>query len=380
LSLLRARAQIACGDPETALRCAEEGIANCDESDVDCAALHNAAGQAAELLDQRKKASRSFSAACELTASSDGPWDAAEARAGKARQLGAADDFVAAAAAFGEEARVLEHAGLSNGTARALARRAVCMAQAGATDQAIKELQRAAERLSGGEEPVSSVLESRMLMGRVFRFAGKREQAKKALAMAAETAALHAAADIEGQARLGLARLFLEGMPAQGAGRGEALRDSREAAEAVLKIARTLADHPLEALAEGILGELSYRAEDWDGALSSLSRQEQLWKSGGRVGEQVDVALRRARVAARCERWEDSLSAADSALALASRRRLHELAAQAQLLRGETLQSLDKSADALAAFSEAERLYSSLGSAFTSQAAAASERARQAVG
>ena len=380
LFLLQARAQIACGDPEKGLRCAKEGIASCDESHVDCAALHNAAGQAAELLDQRKKAIRSFAAACELTTSGDAHWDAAEARAGKARQLSAADDFVAAAAAFGEEARVLEHAGLSNGTARALARRAVCMAQAGATDQAIKELQRAAERLSEGEEPVSSVLESRMLMGRVFRFAGKREQAKKALAMAAEAAALHAAADIEGQARLGLARLFLEGMPAQGAGRGEALRDSRQAAEAVLTIARTLADHPLEASAEGILGELSYRAEDWDGALSSLSRQEQLWKSSGRVGEQVDVALRRARVAARCERWEDSLSAADSALALASRRRLHELAAQAQLLRGETLQSLDKSADALAAFSEAERLYSSLGSAFANQAAAASERARQAVG
>jgi tetratricopeptide (TPR) repeat protein len=169
-------------------------------------------------------------------------------------------------------------------------------------------------------------------------------------------------------------------MPAQGAGRGEALRDSRQAAEAVLTIARTLADHPLEASAEGILGELSYRAEDWDGALSSLSRQEQLWKDSGRIGEQVDVALRRARVAARCERWEDSLSAADSALALASRRRLHELAAQAQLLRGETLQSLAKGADALAAFSEAERLYSSLGPAFANQAAAASERARQAVG
>jgi len=254
------------------------------------------------------------------------------------------------------------------------------MAQAGATDQAIKELQRAAERLSEGLEPDSEVLEARMLMGRVFRFGGKREQAKQALAMAGETAQLHAAADIEGQAQLGLARLHLEGMPAQGAGRGEAMRDAREAAESVVSIARGIGDCALEAAAEGILGELSYRAEDWDGALSSLTRQEDLWKTVGRVSEQVDVALRRSRVAARCDRWPDALAAADSALTLATRRRLHELAAQAQLLRGDNLLAQDRGSDALAAFSEAERLYSSLGTPFKSQAAAASERARQAVG
>jgi len=380
LFLLRARARISCADPEAALRCADEGIAHCKPGEKIAAALHNAAGAAAELNDQYKKARLNFDTACELIDGENDTWDAAAAHAGTARQLSASDDFVAAAAAYGEEARVLEKAGLPNATARALARRAVCMAQAGATEQAIKELHRAAERLSGGKNPSSSVLESQMLMGRVFRFAGKRDQAKKALSMAADAASLHAATDIEGQARLGLARLFLEGMPAQGAGRGEALRDGREAAEAVLTIARALGDQPLEAEAEGILGELSYRAEDWDGALSSLARQEQLWKDSGRISEQVDVALRRARVASRCERWDDSLGAADSALALASRRRLHELAAQAQLLRGETLQSLDKRADALAAFSEAERLYSSLGSAFTNQSAAAAERARQAVG
>jgi len=380
LSLLRAKARIYCADPEAALRCADEGITRCTTGDPTAAALHNVAGQAAELSDQHKKARLSFEASCELSDAQDDTWAAADARAGKARQLSAADDFVAAAAAYGEEARVLEKAGLPHATARALARRAVCMAQAGATEQAIKELQRAAERLAGSKEPSTALLESQMLMGRVFRFAGKRDQAKKALLMAAEAASLHAASDIEGQARLGLARLFLEGMPAQGAGRGEALRDGREAAEAVLIIARALGDQPLEAEAEGILGELSYRAGDWDGALSSLARQEQLWRDSGRISEQVDVALRRAQVASRCERWDDSLSAADSALALASRRRLHELAAQAQLLRGETLQNLDKGSDALAAFSEAERLYSSLGAAFTSQAAAAAERARQAVG
>ncbi len=380
LALLRSRARRAAGDPEGALRSAERGLDRCAEGNPQAAALWNEVGRAAELLDQGTKAAASFASAVEAISGESNPLDAAHAHAGRARQLADADDFVAAAAAYGDEARTLEQNGLHHAAARSLANRALCMAQAGATDQAIKELQRAAERLSDGQSPDAEVLEARMLMGRVFRFAGKREQAKKALAMSADTAHQHAAADIEGQARLGLARLFLEGMPAQGPGRGEALRDGRAAAEATVAVARGLGDHALEAAAEGILGELSYRSEDWEGALQSLARQEVLWQCIGRIGDQVDVALRRSRVATRCDRWQDGLEAANSALNLASRRRLHELAAQAQLLRGESLQELDKGSEALAAFSEAERLYSSLGPSFRNQAEAASERARQAVG
>jgi tetratricopeptide (TPR) repeat protein len=380
LSLLQSRARSAAGDPAGALRCAQEGIRLSGDGDPLAAALWSEAGGAEELLDQHGRAAESFAAAINLCDGDTPPRDAARARAGKARQLRVADDFVAAAAAHGEEARILEAAGLRSAAGHALARRAEAMAQAGATDQAIKELGRAAERLSGDQPPAAEVLEARMLMGRVFRFAGKGDQARQALALSADAAKLHAAADIEGQARLGLARLFLEGMPAQGAGRGEALRDGRAAAEAAIGIARGLGDCALEAAAEGILGELSYRCEDWDGALQSLTRQEELWQVAGRVGEQADVALRRSRVASRCDRLQDALEAADSALGLASRRRLHEVAAQAQLLRGENLQAQGKGSDALAAFSEAERLYSSLGPTFKNQASAASERARLSVG
>jgi len=380
LALLQSRARSAAGDPAGALRCAQDGLRVAGEGNPHSAALWSEAGAAEERLDQTGKAAESFANAIKLCDGDTDPRDAARAKAGKARQLRAAEDFVAAAAAHGEEAQVLEQAGLRDAAGRALARRAEAMAQAGATDQAIKELGRAAERLSANQPPAAEVLEARMLMGRVFRFAGKRDQARKALALSAEAAQLHASADIEGQARLGLARLYLEGMPAQGAGRGEALRDGRAAAEATVSIARGLGDCALEAAAEGILGELSYRSEDWDGALQSLARQEELWEVAGRVGEQADVALRRSRVASRCDRPQDALEAADSALSLASRRRLHELAAQAQLLRGENLQAQGKGSDALAAFSEAERLYSSLGPSFKNQAAAASERARLAVG
>ncbi len=379
LVALRCQALLACGEAEAALRCAGPWLKQ-PETGLSSAELLIAAGQAASLLERRGEAGAHFEAACTLAHSSDKPFEHARALTGRATLLCDSGDFVEAAAAFGEEARILEQQEHAGPTARALAQRALCMAQAGATDQAIKELKRAAERLKKVSPAEPSALETRMLMGRVFRFAGKREQAIKALSIAADSANQHAAAHIEGQARLGLARLHLEGMPAQGAGRGEALREARAAAELALPIARGLGDLPLEADCEAILGELSYRAEDWDGALASLSRQERLWTACGRSRGQIDVALRRSRVATRCERWDESLKAANAALSQATRRKLHELAAQAQLLRGETLAKLDRSADALAAFSEAQRLYGSLGAAFAGQAAAAAERARQSVG
>ncbi len=253
------------------------------------------------------------------------------------------------------------------------------MGKAGAAERAMKELGLARERAADPEDPHPAVLDVRILMGVVFRDSGSRESARKALALAAKKAAEHADPLREADARLMLSRFFLEAIPVKGKERGEALRDGREAAEAVVRLARGMGRSDLEAEGEALLGELSWRAEDWTSALESLGRQQALWKAAGRAAREADVAIRRSRLAGRQERWQEAFEAANQALLLATRRRLPEQTAQAQLARSEALEKLDRAEEALAAVAEAQRILSGLGEAFAGQAAAAEQRARQLV-
>ncbi len=74
-----------------------------------------------------------------------------------------------------------------------------------------------------------------------------------------------------------------------------------------------------------------------------------------------------------------SFKAANEALLLASKRRLPEQSAQAQLARADALEMMERGPEALAALSEAQRIFSGLGKAFAGQAAAAQERASNLV-
>ena len=176
-----------------------------------------------------------------------------------------------------------------------------------------------------------------------------------------------------------LGRFFLEGLPVQGPERGEALREARAATEAALSMARGCGRADLEAAAEGLLGELSWRGEDWAGALASLGRQQVLWAGVGRADREVDVAIRRSQLAGRRGAWDDAFKAANDALMLATRRRLAERSGHAQMARGEALAALDRKDEALASFTEAHRVFSSLGAQTEAHAAAAERRARALV-
>lgn len=288
-------------------------------------------------------------------------------------------DHVGAAKIHGDAAKAYDAAGDDLGAARAFARRAVSMAKAGAPDRAVRELRLAMERASDLDDPRPAALDVRILMGVVFREAGSRDKARLALGLAAEKAQRHAAPDREAEACLLAARFHLEGMPARGAERGEALRDGREAAEAAIALARGAGLGALEADAESVLGELAWRSEDWDGASASLDRQALLWERARRPAKEVDVAIRRGRLAGRQGDWETAFRAGVAALTLASKRRLREQGAQAQLLRGEALENLGRGSEALEAFAEAQRVYVALGEGFEAQARAAEQRARQAI-
>ncbi len=288
-------------------------------------------------------------------------------------------DWVAAAKTHGDAAKAFDAAGDDIQAARAFARRAVAMAKAGAPDRAVRELRLAMERAPDLDDPRPAALDVRILVGVVFREAGSRDKARQALGMAAEKARLHAAPDREAEARLLAARFHLEAMPVRGAERGEAMRDGREAAEAAILLARGAGLGAVEAEAEAVLGELAWRSEDWDGAAASLDRQAVLWERARRPAKEVDVAIRRGRLAGRREDWETAFKAGVAALTLASKRRLKEQAAQAQLLRGEALENMDRASEALEAFAEAQRVYVSLGEGFEAQARAAEQRARQAI-
>lgn len=303
----------------------------------------------------------------------------AAARILEARLLEEAGEAVPAATALADAARASEHSGDPLEAARAFALRALAMSKAGAAERSLKELKLAMQRAQNPDDPHDAALEVRTTIGLVFRESGHRDKARQALAMAADKAHAAAASDREAEARLMLGRFHLEGMPVTGAGRGEALREARKATETALLLSRGCGRADLEAEAESLLGELSWRSEDWDGALSSLARQQALWSAIGRADREVDVAIRRSQLAGRREAWDDAFKAANDALMLATRRRLADQSGHAQMARGEALAALDRRDEALASFTEAHRIFSSLGDAHAGHAAAAERRARAVV-
>lgn len=375
---LRARAARQSGDAEEARRLALEGLQTGPGADVS-SLLHLEAALAA-LATGRVAASRRHAADAAAAADTiDQPPLTAACKLLLGQMQEEDGDYGTAAKTLGAAAQAAERAGLGPEAARALAWRAVCMGKAGAGPRAMKELQLARERAADPDDPHPAALDVRVLMGLVFRDSGSRENARKALAMAATKAAEHADPVREADARLLLAKFFLEAIPIRGPERGEALRAGREAADAVIQIARGMGRADLEAEGEALLGELSYRAEDWASALGSLTRQGVLWALVGRANQQVDVAIRRSRLTGRKGDHEGAFKAANEALMLATKRRLPEQSAQAQLARADALQMLDRSSDALAALSEAQRIFTGLGDGFAAQAAAAEERARNLV-
>lgn len=378
LPILRARAARLAGAADVARRIAGEALRGSPGQDV-MAELQLEAGLAAIEVD-RIPAAKGLLEQAAIAASASGELEVlAAARLAQGRLLEEAGDFGPAARLLGEAAQACERLGAPREAARAFAARAVCMGKAGAAERAMKELGLARERAADPEDPHPAVLDVRILMGVVFRDSGSRESARKALALAAKKAAEHADPLREAAARLMLSRFFLEAVPVKGKERGEALRDGRAAAEAVVLLARGMGRADLEAEGEALLGELSWRAEDWSSALDSLGRQQALWKVAGRAAREADVAIRRSRLAGRQDRWKEAFDAANQALLLATRRRLPEQSAQAQLARSEALERLDRGEEALAAVAEAQRILSGLGEAFAGQAAAAEERARRLV-
>ncbi len=363
---LRARALHVAGDPEGA-RAAADG------SDDSVLLLHLA--KASLDLGRARTARKALDAAGE--AGPDPVAGAARLATGRLKEE--AGDAVGAAASFGEAAQAFERAGMPLEAARAFALRALAMSKAGAAERALKELKLAMARASDPDDPHDAALEVRGTIGLVFREAGHRDKARQALGMAADKAHAAAAPDREAEARLMLGRFFLEGLPVQGPERGTALREARGAGEAALALGRGCGRTDLEAAAEALLGELSWRSEDWDGALASLGRQQALWSAAGRADREVDVAIRRSQLAGRRKAWDEAFQAANDALMLATRRRLAEQGGHAQMARGEALAALDRKDEALASFTEAARIFGSLGAACEPHAAAAERRARALV-
>ena len=375
---LRARATRQRGDAEGARDIAVRALRAVHPADVR-AVLELEAGLACAGAGRTASVGRHLEAALTAADEADEPLVGAAARLALGQHLEQQAEYAPAAKILGAAAQATERLGLGPETARALARRAVCMGKAGAGPRAMKELGLARERASDPDDPSPASHDMRILMGMVFRDSGSRDAARKALALAAAKAAEHCDPLREAEARLLLARFFLEGVPIQGKERGEALRDGREAADAVVQLARGMGRADLEAEGETLLGELAWRSENFDGALESLERQAALWAAAGRATREVDVAIRRSRRAARTDDWEGAFSAANQALTLATKRRLPEQSAQAQLARAEALEKLDRGSDALAALSEAQRIYGGLGEAFEPQAAAAAKKAQQLV-
>jgi tetratricopeptide (TPR) repeat protein len=385
LALARARAARLCGNPEEARSLADAGASRAESEPSEAAALRLEAALALLDLGRSPAALKQLDACDEAAASAASsasvettgiPAAAAFVRASLLESQG---DAVGAATALASAARACEQAGDAHGAARAFARRAVCMGKAGAGDRAMKELKLAMERVPDADDPHPAALDVRVSIGLVMRDAGSRDKAKQALAMAADTASRHASPVREAEARVVLARFLLEGLPLRGPERGEALRDGREAAESALRVARGLGRADLEAEAETILGELSWRSEDWAGARVSLERQQLLWSAAARADKEVDAILRRSRLDSRRGDHESAFSAANQALQLALRKRFHEQSAHAQVARGEALESLKRGEDALSAYAEAQRLFSALGEAGRAAAGAAEERARKLV-
>jgi tetratricopeptide (TPR) repeat protein len=375
--LLRAQAARLRDDPVSAQRHAEAAVAAASGDDVLPALLEVALATWA--LGRGAQAQECFEALAVEAEAREADDFLGLARFSLGRVLEEEGDFVAAAKIHGDAAKAFDRASDDLQAARAFARRAVAMAKAGAPDRAVRELRLAMERASDLDDPRPAALDVRILVGVVFREAGSRDKARQALGLAADKANRHADPEREAEARLLSAQFHLEAIPVRGSERGEALQDGREAAESAIRIARGAGLVALEAAAEGVLGELSWRAEDWAGAGVSLDRQAALWGRARRPAKEVGVAIRRGRLAGRQGDWETAFRAAVAALTLASKRRLKEQAAQAQLLRGEALENLERGGEALDAFAEAQRIYSALGSSFEAQARAAEQRARQSI-
>ena len=368
LALLAARARLEVGDPATAQRLVRDAIL-ADRASVGTRdALHLLGGRLAALAGDDAAATKHLEAS-ELP-------EAALLLGQLHEQAGRYHEGAAAAA---EAARAFEGNGDPLGAARAFAQRARCIAGAGKAPRALQELKHAMKRTPDPDDPRAGALDVRIAMGFIFREAGDREKARQALGLAARRAHLHALADREAGARLSLARYFLEALPVRGAERGEALSAGREAAEGAIQLARGIGRADLEAQAESLLGELAWRSEDWTGAADALEREQELWTQAGNLVEVVDVALRRGQLASRREDWQGAFEAANAAQTQAQRRRLTSKLAQAQMLRAEALEHLDRRSEALSALQEAQRIYGSLGEAFAAQAGAAERRAQQLI-
>lgn len=286
-------------------------------------------------------------------------------------------DAVAAAATLAEAARLFEHEGLTLKSARVFAQRALAMAAAGAGDRALKELRLAMDRALGEDAGDVEVIDVRILAGHVFRDAGHRDKARQALQLAVDKAALHARPDRQAEALVGLARFWVEALPPAGSARGEAMAAARDAADSAVGLARGLGRLDLQAEAESVLAELAARVDDHAGAIEQLLRIEGLYERATCLGRALDAALRRGRLLLRDGRADDGLRTAAAILQTATRRRLVDRVGQAQMLRGEALDTLGRKDEALAAFSEAHRVWKGLG--IQAQADAAEQRARQLV-
>jgi len=378
LAVLRTRALRAIGRPEEARRLGRDALDE-DSLDPSLPMLQLELGLAAVAVGRRKAAIKLLDAAARTAEDASLLEEASAAAFAHGLLEEDGGDPVAAAKVLARAARTAEQAGDTLSAARAFAWRAVAMGKAGAKERAMKELKLALERASDPNDPRPAALSVRTAMALVFRDAGSRDKARQALGLAADKAAEHAAPVAEAEARLHLSRFLLEALPATGKERGEALRDGRQAAETTLRLARAHGLLNVEAESEALLGELSWRGEDFDGALASLSRQAALWEAVGRSDRQVDVAIRSSRLAARQTQWPAAFDAANKALMLATKRRLPEQSAQAQMARAEALEGMDRSDEALAAYSEAKRVFSGLGEEHAAHARAAERRSQQLI-
>jgi|GEM_PF-1524518 len=379
VSLLRGQAARRLGDTRTASRLVREALLSGTEGDLTEARLHLEAGRLAALEGDDKTAQKHLEIAATLATELDERLDAGEANLCLAELHEAAGRYHPGAAAAAAAAKAFEHGKDTISAARAFAMRAICIAGAGLAPRALQELKHAMKRTPDPDDPRPGALDVRIAMGLIFRESGDREKARQALALAAKRAHTHALADREALARLNLARFHLEAIPVRGAERGEALSAGREAAEAAIHLSRGLGRADLEAEAEALLGELAWRSEDWESARDALGREQDLWEQAGNVVRVVDVALRRGQLASRQEDWPGAFKAANAALNQAQRKRLTGKLAQAQMLRGEALQHLDRKDEALQSLQEAHRIFISMGAEFTAQAGAAERRAQQLV-
>jgi tetratricopeptide (TPR) repeat protein len=362
---MRARAAADLGDLPTARRLAEEAVA----ADASAGRPRLDVARIALLEGDETGAAKHAGAI-------DDPELAAEANLLLAEIHDAAGRATEGASAAAEAARAFEGSGERVLAALAFAQRAICIARAGAADRALQELRHAMERVPDPNDPDPRALDVRLAMAIVLREGGQRDKARQALQLVAQRASAQGQREREARARILLGHAMLDALPPRGAERGEAISEARESAERAIRLGRGLLRADLEAEGESVLGELAWRGEDWANARSSLQVEQALWEEAGRSGKAVEAAMKRGQLALRQGDWNAALQDAVHALTQAGKRRQPLRVAQAQLLRGEALEKLDRKDEALNALQEAFRVYRSLGEAHAAQAAAAERRAR----